>query len=47
MSAGLAHEMRNAMMAIVGYSKLLKRISSEDSQENEIASSIYSESENC
>lgn len=47
MSAGLAHEMRNAMMAIVGYSKLLKRISAEDSQEQEIASSIYSESENC
>lgn len=47
MSAGLAHEMRNAMMAIVGYSKLLKRISSENSQEREIAFSISAESENC
>ena len=47
MSAGLAHEMRNAMMAIVGYSKLLQRISSQKSQEQEIASSISAESENC
>ncbi len=47
MSAGLAHEMRNAMMAIVGYSKILNKISAENSQEHEIACSISDESEMC
>ncbi len=47
MSAGLAHEMRNAMMAIVGYSKILKKGMEDKKQVQEIASSIASESENC
>ena len=47
MSAGLAHEMRNAMMAIVGYSKYLKKLSAEDSPIQEVVSSIRAESANC
>ncbi|MBD3219586.1 MAG: PAS domain S-box protein [candidate division Zixibacteria bacterium] len=47
MSAGLAHEMRNAMMAIVGYSKILKKGVDDKKQVREIALSIAVESENC
>lgn len=47
MSAGLAHEMRNAMMAIFGYSKLLQKSTLEEIQVREIAASIGTESENC
>ncbi len=47
MSAGLAHEMRNAMMAIFGYSKLLQKSTLEEIQVREIAASIGIESENC
>jgi signal transduction histidine kinase len=47
MSAGLAHELRNAMMAIVGYSKFLTKLSVEDNRIKEIALSINSESANC
>lgn len=47
MSAGLAHELRNAMMAIVGYSKFLTKLSDEDNRIKEIALSINSESVNC
>jgi PAS domain S-box-containing protein len=47
MSAGLAHELRNAMMAIVGYSKFLTKLSVEDARIQEIALSINSESTNC
>jgi PAS domain S-box-containing protein len=47
MSAGLAHEMRNAMMAIVGFSKLLQKSDLDVEQVHDIAASIGSESENC
>jgi len=47
MSAGLAHELRNAMMAIVGYSRFLTKLSLEDARVQEIALSINSESANC
>jgi two-component system, NtrC family, nitrogen regulation sensor histidine kinase GlnL len=47
MSAGLAHEMRNAMMAIVGYSKILKKGSPESINVRDIAASISVESEHC
>ena len=47
MSAGLAHEMRNAMMAIVGFSKILKKGIGDKKQIREIAGSIAAESENC
>ncbi|HDS01919.1 MAG TPA: PAS domain S-box protein, partial [candidate division Zixibacteria bacterium] len=47
MSAGLAHEMRNAMMAIVGFSKILKKSPGDKKQIREIAGSIAAESENC
>jgi len=47
MSAGLAHEMRNAMMAIVGYSKILKKTSPEQSNVRDIATSISVESDHC
>jgi PAS domain S-box-containing protein len=47
MSAGLAHELRNAMMAIVGYGKYLTKISEGESQTSQIAESIRTEADNC
>lgn len=47
MSAGLAHELRNAMMAIVGYGKFLTKISDGESQTSQIAEAIRTEADNC
>jgi PAS domain S-box-containing protein len=43
-SAGLAHELRNSMAAILGYGKLLKKILPGDDSSNEIIDGIINES---
>ncbi|MCD6161969.1 MAG: PAS domain S-box protein [candidate division Zixibacteria bacterium] len=44
MSAGLAHELRNSIAAILGFSKLLKKLMPPDDKASSIAQSIISES---
>lgn len=44
MSAGLAHELRNSIAAILGFSKLLKKLLPYDDKAGSIAQSIISES---
>ncbi|KPL03953.1 MAG: hypothetical protein AMJ90_02530 [candidate division Zixibacteria bacterium SM23_73_2] len=44
MSAGLAHELRNSMVSILGYSKLLKKLLTADDSTREIIEGIINES---